>query len=161
VEKKFRFLDGLAMADVAFEAFGSTIGEMFKNAGLALESVIVDLSGVRRIMNRELRIKGKDLESLLFDFLSELVYLQSAEGLVFSGFDIRIKRNGAVSTPGVGKIDPGSRPASGYTLNAECFGEKIDLERHELGTEVKGVTMHKFEVGKSDGGWRAQAVLDV
>lgn len=143
MEKKFHFLEDLALADFAFEAFGSTIGEMFKNAGLALESVIVDLSDVRRITNKELRIKEKDLETLLFDFLSELVYLQSAEGLVFSDFEIKIKEN------------------SNWTLDAVCSGEKLDPERHKLGTEVKGVTMHEFEVRKSNGGWRAQVVLDV
>jgi len=143
VGNTFRFLEGVTTADFAFEAFGSSAAELFRNAGLALESVIVDLSSVKGSKQRKLRIKAKDLEGLLFDFLSELTYLQSAEGLVFSNFEIAIRGD------------------SSLVLEAQCFGEKIDPRRHRLGTEVKGVTLHEFKVEKLAKGWRAQVVLDV
>ena len=137
-------MDSLATADFAFEAFGERPEELFESAALALESVIVNLDGVRGIKSRKLRIEGESLENLLFDFLSELIYLQSAEGLVFSSFDIKIDKN------------------EDYNLEAECLGEKIDPEKHQLGTEVKGVTLHKFKVEKlSNGRFRCQVVLDV
>ena len=91
-KEKFCFLDSLATADFAFEAFGERPEELFESAALALESVIVNLDGVRGIKSRKLRIEGESLENLLFDFLSELIYLQSAEGLVFSSFDIKIDK---------------------------------------------------------------------
>lgn len=139
----FRFLEDIATADTAFVAYGETLSELFKQTALALESVIVDLSGVRRVEKRKLRIENQSLEGLLFDFLSELVYLQSAENLVLGDFEVEI------------------REGASYVLAAKCRGEILDPERHQLGTEVKAVTWHQFKIEKTAEGWQAQVILDI
>jgi len=61
---------------------------------------------------------------------------------------------------------------SGWTLSAEVRGERIDRSRHLFETEVKAVTLHRFEVrncGNRDvkqtdadnEDWMIQAILDV
>lgn len=139
----FRFLEDIATADTAFAVDGVTLSGLFQQAALALESVIVDLTGVGRIEKRELRVENQSLEGLLFDFLSELVYLQSAKNLVFGDFEVQIIEG------------------ANYSLTAVCRGELLDPERHQLGTEVKAVTWHQFKVEKTAEGWQAQVILDI
>ena len=49
-----------------------------------------------------------------------------------------------------------------HQLTATAWGEPIDIERHELGTEIKGVTCTNLKVAQEQSGqWRAQCVIDV
>ena len=36
MEKKFKFLENVAIADIAFEAYGKTLNELFENSSLVL-----------------------------------------------------------------------------------------------------------------------------
>jgi len=46
-------------------------------------------------------------------------------------------------------------------LKAKVRGEKLDLSRHTLKTEIKAVTYHQLEVKKTAKGWEAQIIFDV
>jgi len=48
----------------------------------------------------------------------------------------------------------------GFRLKAILSGEKIDPDRHELGTDVKGVTFYKYDVSRNSQGWKATIVVD-
>jgi SHS2 domain-containing protein len=80
----------------------------------------------------------------LFNFLSELVFVKDSEQLLFSRFDIDIFPEN-----------------NGWKVKCECFGEKIDPEKHELLVDVKAVTMHKFAIEETKNGWKARVVLDI
>ena len=136
--KKFEFID-ITTADVAFIAYGETLEELFSNAALAMFEVMVNIKNVEKKLSREIVVQGDDLESLMFNWLNELLYYYCAENLVFSDFEIQIKNN---------------------RLNGKCFGEKIDPRRHELKTEVKAATYHKLKVWKEDV-WKARVILDI
>ena len=58
---KYRFLPNIATADLAFEAFGRDYNELFENAGLALESAMVDLISLKAREVKEIKLKSENL----------------------------------------------------------------------------------------------------
>lgn len=139
----FRFLDDIAIADVAFEASGSTLEELFVAAGQATSQVMVNIAGITPQVERTLFLENEDIERLMYDFLEHLVYLKDADQLLFGTFVVKIKKN------------------TRYVLSAKVLGEKINPSRHELRNDVKAVTLHMFEVKQVEDEWTARVVLDI
>ena len=131
------------MADVAFEAEGKTLEEMFTGAALALEEVQVDLNTVTPTIQREIAVEAQTIEKLLFDFLDELIYLKDAEQLLLNQFTMKITQEGV------------------WKLHCTAGGEVISQQKHKLGQDVKAVTLHQFKVEQTKEGWNARVVLDI
>ncbi len=115
-------------ADLMVRASGSTLEECFANAAYALFDQTVDLSGVRPDEEVEVRVSGSDDEERLFSLLSEMLYLEDADGFVFSEFEVRFEGGDVVCV---------------------ARGERLDLSRHRPRSEVKAVTYHMMEVDRS------------
>lgn len=141
---KFRYLEDISIADLAFEAKGNTIEELFNNCALAVSNaMILNLESVENKITKNIEIENENLDLLLFNFLQEIIFYKDSEMLVFSKYEI--------------KIDFKEK----YYLKAKMYGEKIDLNKHKLGVDVKAVTMHMFEIKKEKNYWLARVVLDV
>jgi len=141
----YRYLEDLATDDVAFEATGACVEEMFRAAAEAVTCAMVErLDAVERKEEVLIRVKENDLELLLFDFLQEFIYFKDARRLLLVVEALEIDLN---STP--------------LTLSAKARGENLDPERHPLLTDVKAVTMHRFGIEQTDDGWKATVVLDI
>lgn len=138
--KKFEFID-ISTADVGFLAYGKNLNELFENAAMAMFEVMVNTKQIEHKAKREVKVKGEDLHSLLFEWLNELLFYYGAENLAFSKFEIKIDEK---------KIE----------LEAKCFGEQIDPEKHEVRTEVKACTYHKLKIEKNEV-WKARVILDI
>lgn len=142
----FEFLD-IAPADAAFAAQGHDLNEVFANSALAVMAIMAETAKVKATDNVEVDAEGYDLKSLMFDWLSKLLYVSSTENMLFSKFVVEV-------VEGAGKEE--------FKLKATCWGEKIDKKRHEMHAEVKAITYHQMEVEKKeDGKWRAQVVVDL
>ncbi len=139
----YRYLEDIATGDVAFEAEGRTLEELFREAAIATFEVMVDTKDVVAKITKEVELKNEAIDDLLFDWLSELVYLKDAEAVVFSKFNVNINKNHA------------------YELKASASGENINREKHSLRSDVKAVTYHMFEVKKTEEKWIARVVLDI
>ena len=141
----YKYLEDIAIADVAFEATGKTLVELFESAGLALTNTQVkDLKKIEEKISKEIEVKAASVEMLLFNFLQELIFLKDAEQLLLKKFEIKILPN-----------------KKGWELKAKVYGEKINPEKHELLVDVKAVSLHLFKVEELKDGWRATVVLDV
>lgn len=140
----FRFLEEESIADIAFEAWGKTLPELFANAALALEEVQAHTNTIEPVLEKEIKKESPNLEHLLYDFLEELVFLKDKEGLLFSSFDVTVEHSR-------GK----------YKLRVKARGDLINPSEQTLRTDVKAVTMHEFKVEKVKEGYRAKVVLDV
>lgn len=140
--KQFEAID-LIPGEAAFRAYGSTLGELFSNAALALFSVMGDLKAIDPKEERVISLDDPSVERLLLDFLSELVYLKDAEAMLFSQFEANVSKDGT------------------YRLHARLRGEPIDPNKHKLGVDVKAVTMHRYRFGHLSDGYQAQVVLDI
>lgn len=128
-------------ADVGFAAWGATREEVFRNAARALFHLIVDPESVVPREEMTLRVEGRDPPDLLVNWLSELLYLQDAEGWLFRDFTV----NSLADT----------------SLAAVARGEKRDPARHQLKLLVKAVTYHQLRLEQTAAGWRAQVYVDI
>lgn len=142
---RYRYLEEIATADVAFEAWGATPEETFLAAADAtLNTMVEDIGTVAPLERRVFSLSAASLDLLLFELLQELVYHKDADRLLLRVRDLRIEEAG-----------------SGYRLHADAIGETIDRARHPLLADVKAVTLYRLSVEKTPPGWRAVVVLDV
>src|SRR3972149_3195132 len=139
----YRYLEDIATADAAFEVKGRTLEELFRDAAIATFEVMVEMKSVKNEITKTIELENKTVEGLLFDWLSELVYLKDAEAIVFGKFDVNIRKNDV------------------YKLNASASGEGIDPEKHNLRSDVKAVTYHMYEVKEAKDHWSAKVILDI
>ena len=141
----YRFLDSVAIADVAFEATGENLSELFSAAGNAtINTMIESLDGILAKTSRKIEVSNAELDLLLFDFLEELIYYKDADGLLLRVTRVDIEKQG-----------------NEFKLVATGTGEEIDPSRHEQRADVKAVTLHKFNVERTGEGWRCFVILDV
>ena len=141
----YEYLDDVATADAAFRAWGATVGEMFVAAADAVMGVMVgELGTIAAAERREIVLHDEAMDMLLFGFLGELLYYKDAEQLLLR----------------VGEVEVMAEEG-GFVLRTDARGERIDAGRHELVVDVKAVTLHRFEVGRTERGWEAMVVVDV
>ncbi len=141
---KFKLLEKVATADIAFEAYGKSLEELFVNSAIATTSVMVDSGNLSASVKKSIILSKDSVEDLLFDFLNEIVFLKDAESLLFKVFDVKI-------------ADRKGR----FFLDAELSGEELNPEKHDLKIDVKAVTLHLFKVEKKSSGYVATVVLDI
>jgi SHS2 domain-containing protein len=141
----YEFIEDMATADIAFSAWGRDLEETFVAATDATMNVMVEnLDSIQPLENRELKLQNEALDMLLFDLLQELIYYKDSEKLMLRIHQIKIKR------------DDGR-----HVLEAVALGEKLDLSRHHTRVDVKAVTLHRFELIKTDQGWKTTVILDI
>jgi len=140
----YKFLEDIAIADLAFEVEAKDLNNLFKYAAQAVcNAMVLDLNSIRKIVMKEINLEADDLEILLFNFLQEIIYYKDTENILFSDFEIELEIN------------------EKKKIKAKAYGEKLDPKRHETLVDVKAVTMHLFELKQKNGIWYARVVLDV
>lgn len=136
--KKYKFIDELK-SDVLFEVYGKNLKELFANAAEAMFSVICKIDKVKPKESDEYEMKGIDLRSTMWNWLSGLIAVVDIESKFFSKFVIEEVDN--------------------HHVRAKIYGEEI---RPELGeTVVKSLTNYKFDVVKEKNGYKAVISLDI
>jgi SHS2 domain-containing protein len=112
-------------ADVGVKAYGKTIAEAFEHAAKGMFDIITDESMIDPVGQYDIQLEAPDLEQLLVDWLSKLLFLNDAQDLVFGKFQVTL---------------------TGNQLSASVFGEKYDTKKHGMGVEIKAVTYHMLQV---------------
>ena len=138
MEKDFEIVNHTA--DVGIIAYGADVKQAFANASKGLFSLITELDDIREVLYRDIEVTATDKESLLVEWLNELIYRFDTENIIFKRFDITELDN--------------------TRLKARSYGEKVDNSRHELRTGVKAATYHLLKVDKDDG-YKVQVILDI
>ena len=128
MEKDFEIIDHTA--DVGIAAYGADMSQAFANAARALFSLITELDDVAEVLHRDVELIAPDQESLLVEWLNELIYLFDTENIIFKRFDITQLNH--------------------TQLKARSYGEKVDKSKHKLKTGVKAATYHMLKVDKGD-----------
>jgi SHS2 domain-containing protein len=140
----FRFVDDVATADCAVEIEAETLPGLFVDAAKSLTACMIDPTTVRPEQSWTVELSEDGLRSLLYAWLSELVFIRDSENVLFSDFEVSsLKTDGKCS------------------LSAVAKGEKIDHDRHDIAVEVKAVTMHMFKIEKEGNIWKAFVVYDL
>jgi SHS2 domain-containing protein len=139
IEKAFEITDHTA--DVGIIAYGADIKQLFSNAALALFSLITEVGSINEKSRRHVEIVSEDKDSLLVEWLNELIYLFDAEHVLFRRFDIESLTNNQ--------------------LRATCYGEDLDPLKHKIRTGVKAATYHMLKINKDSSGYEVQIIFDV
>lgn len=126
-------------ADVKIRARAQTPNALFTEAFLALMQVVYGTDRKGGII-KKISIESDNIESLLCDFLSEVLFIAEVDGLVFSQAEIKI---------------------NGLHLTAILNGESFDPRRHSSGTEVKGISYSGLVIQKDTNGYMLDILFDV
>jgi len=128
-------------ADIGFRARGATLEELFANSAHALLSIILDPSGIRPMQSISIPGTGADRESLLVNWLNEVLYYVDGRCLALGTFDVM-------------RVDE---------TRVECIarGEPRDRGRHPSRHGVKAVTYHQLRVARTAERWIAEVYVDI
>jgi SHS2 domain-containing protein len=128
-------------ADIGFIVYGTDVKELFSNAALALFSLISEPEGIEDKLHFNLKVSSEDTDSLLVEWLNELIYFFDAKHLLFNRCDIE--------------------SLTDNELNATCHGEGFDPMKHKIRRGVKAATYHMLKLDKNGEGYKAQVILDI
>ncbi len=120
---RYQLLDHTA--DVKIKSFGRNIEECFENAAYAMFDQIVDAGTVEHSIERTIKIKAETNEEKLYNFLSELLFVEDCDSLVFNDFKVSIDAD---------------------TVECLAKGEPLNVKKHKAKAEIKAVTYHMLKV---------------
>ena len=125
-------------ADLKIRAYGENLEEVFSNMlkGM-LESCRPEVDSQSLLVSHQIQVKSKDLESLLIDFLSEVIYLSDVNNETYFEVEFEILTD--------------------KELRAEIKGRKVK----SFQTEIKAATWHDLKIEKKDDLWIATVLFDI
>lgn len=132
-------------ADLALAVSGENLEEVLRAAALGLWSVSWDVRHVRPEQSWEITAEGRDAETLLVNFLNELIFRHETDRVVWRKLERLVVEE-----------DPGG----GLRVRAVAKGEPLGLH-HRLRREVKAATLHGLRIARRGGRLRAQVVFDL
>ena len=144
--KSYEWIDHTA--DVGLRVYGKDLDELFVHAAKGLLDLIVVIGTVQKRMKVVVKVNASSLDELFVAWLRELLYLVSTRQMVMCDFQIR-------------RLHQRKRTTEPFQLEAEAWGEKIDLKTHILKKEVKAVTYHGLSLRQKKRGWVAEVIFDV
>ena len=118
--------------DAVIEVTADNLENAFKIAGISVIETILDISKVTENDKKSIQVKGKDLKYLLYNWLEEIIILTITDGFAGKRITIDISKD------------------EEYKIDAEVFGETIDLKKHEFKVEIKSPTFHEMEIKQKD-----------
>ncbi len=141
----YEFLEDVAIADIAFRAWGKDLEGLFRAAGDATINVMIEnLDSIEPKETRTFSLENDALDLLLFNFIGELIYYKDSELLLLRVQQVQFEeKNGQ------------------HQLTAVAQGETLDPNRHEQRVDVKAVTLHRFQLEKTNDDWTAMVILDI
>ncbi len=138
MEEGYKIIDHTA--DYGIEVYAGTLEGIFEHAARGMYSLITDVSRVENKKSIEFEVDGDDIETLLVDFLNELLFYTDTEGFLLKECKVNLSNN---------------------KLKANCKGENYDSSRHELVEAVKAATYHMLEIKKENKKFKATVIFDV
>ena len=138
----WRIAEDVALADCAVDLEGADLDDLFETAALALLSLMVDPATVTVTVERDVALEAEQLDLLLYDWISELIFLKDRDRCVFTRCRVRVT---------------GAGPCR---LEARIEGGSLDAST-ALGADPKALTLHQFALARAEGGWRARLVIDL
>ena len=139
----YRFSDKYSTADAGIIVTGRTVEELFCDAALGMTEILVDLEDLESGRQLTVELDADSMETLFFDWLSEIIYLKDAESFLLKKCVMEIKSGNRI------------------ILQASLSGDTIDPNRHTLKVDVKAVTFYRLKVEQVNDHWQGEAVFDL
>ena len=126
-------------ADVRVRVKAGSLEDLFSEAARALMVVMYGIAAPGS-MRRHVKVQGKDTVSLMYAFLSEVLFVSEVEGMVVSGAEVSL---------------------SGTGLEGDLFGEIFSREKHLSGMEVKGISFSGLSIVHDNHTYTLEVTFDV
>jgi len=139
--RRFAYADHTA--DIQVHGWGETLEAAFAGAAEGMVHYMTPLDGVALTAERRIEAKGHDAESLLFNFLDEVLAAFACDAFIPAAID-------------VGPID-----RSAWTVAAVARGETFARGMHAQGTEVKAITYSAMAIDETDAGADVYVIVDI
>ena len=118
--------------DAFIEVKAKTLEEAFSVAGKSVVETIIDSNNIQEIEEKNIKVKGRNLLNLLYNWLEEIVTITIADGFAIRNFSVNIKKN------------------KEYQIISNISGEKLDIKKHNFKVEIKSPTFHLMEIEEND-----------
>ncbi len=118
--------------DAFIEVKAENLEEAFSVAGKSVVETIIDLKNIQEIEEKNIKVKGRNLLNLLYNWLEEIITITITDGFAIKNFSINIKKN------------------HDYEIISKISGEKLDLKKHNFKVEIKSPTFHLMEINQND-----------
>ena len=128
--------------DAFIEVTASNLEEAFLTAANAVIETTLDREKVEEKEEMVIKVGGKELCYLLFDWLEAVIYQLITEGFAIKRIELDLKKN------------------DGYEITAKTHGEPIDLKKHNFKVEIKAPTFHEMNISE-DGQVKMKFLLDL
>lgn len=121
------------MTDAYIRCKGKTLADAFRYSAKGLVNTMYDIDHIEKNLKIPISAEGFDLENLLFDWLEKVLLLLLIDRILLSEFNIFIYFN---------------KELNKYYIEGYGEGDLIDIEKHELKVEIKGITYHEMKIFK-------------
>jgi len=118
--------------DAFIEVRAKNLEEAFSVAGKSVVETIIDSNNILEIEEKNIKVKGRNLLNLLYNWLEEIVTITIADGFAIRNFSVNIKKN------------------KEYQIISNISGEKLDIKKHNFKVEIKSPTFHLMEIEEND-----------
>lgn len=137
---KYKYLEHTA--DAMFEAYGNDVEEAFTNSAEAMFNILVDINKVKQDKKIEFSVNADNYEKLLYDFLTELLFYLDTEFLLFTKFDLKIKKQ-----------------IKDYVLDCTAYGDLAS--KYDTKGDIKSITYNEMSIIKDKTGFKIRVVVDI
>jgi len=114
--------------DAFIEVTASDLPEAFLTAANSVIETTLDRDTVEEKEEMSIKVKGKDLRYLLFNWLEAVIYQLITDGFAIKRVQLDLKKN------------------EEYEISATTYGEPIDLKKHNFKVEIKAPTFYEMEI---------------
>ncbi len=114
--------------DAIIEVTASDLPEAFLTAANSVVETTLDRNTVEEKEEMVIKVQGKDLRYLLFNWLEAVIYQLITDGFAIKRIQLDLQKN------------------EEYEISATSYGEPIDLKKHNFKVEIKAPTFHEMEI---------------
>jgi len=131
-------------ADIKISVDASTLEKAFIDSAMALqESILGRKTKIKSLKQKQIEIRGHDLERLLYDFLEEFIYLIEAKDFILSKIkELKIIKN-----------------ENHFQLIAMLSGD--NSTSYKFSNNVKAITYNDMKIKKNKNKVTIEFVIDV
>lgn len=127
-ELSYKLLDHAT--DALIEVTASDLPEAFLIAANSVIETTLDRDTVQEKQEMNIKVKGKDLRYLLFNWIEAVIYQLITDGFAIKRIKLDLHKNDE------------------YEISATSYGEPIDLKKHNFKVEIKAPTFHEMEISE-------------
>ncbi len=142
--RKFEVSDRFTTADIGLNIEGDSLDELFVAGAEGMFTVIMGGRMAQKAsVTLDVNLQSGNLEQLLVDWLSELLYRFDTDGLIPVGYRLKVIEGETCDVRGA--------------VDFRDYDRQTDTGEHE----IKAVTYYKLKIERKGGVYRSHVVFDI